>query len=118
MLEDDTSEEKAVYILLIVRKNQDQLWLARNVYFDRYTLDISRQKTFDPVGRIVSETKYSNWMNYDGHSFPSLIDIRRPQDNYEVQLNVTTLRINSADVTPEKFVLAQPPGSELQELKK
>jgi len=118
LLEDDTNEEKAVYILLIVRKNQDQIWLARNVYFDRYTLDISRQKTFDRVGRILSEIKYSNWMNYDGHSFASFIDIRRPEDNYEVQLSVSSLRINSADVTPEKFVLAQPPGSELQQLKK
>jgi len=117
LLEDDTSDDKAVYILLIIRKNQDQYWLARNVYFDRYTLEITRQKTFDPLGNIVSETKYSNWMDYDGHHFPSFIDIRRPGDNYEVQLNVTTLRINAPDVTPEKFVLTQPPGSELQQLK-
>lgn len=117
LVEDDTSDDKAVYILLIVRKNQDQYWLARNVYFDRYTLDINRQKTFDPLGNIVSETRYSSWMDYDGHAFPSFIDIRRPADNYEVQLNVTTLRINSPDVTPEKFLLTQPPGSELQQLK-
>jgi len=117
LLEDDTGDDKAVYILLIVRKNQDQLWLARNIYFDRYTLEIARQKTFDAAGNIVSETRYSNWTNYDGHSFPSLIDIRRPADNYEVQLNVSTLRINAADVTPEKFVLTQPSGSELQQLK-
>jgi hypothetical protein len=117
LLEDDTSEDKAVYILLIVRKNQDQLWLARNIYFDRYTLDISRQKTFDAAGHILSETRYSDWMNYDGHAFPSFIDIRRPEDNYEVQLNVSTLRINAADVTAEKFVLTQPPGSDLQQLK-
>lgn len=117
MLEDDTGEDKAVYILLIVRKDNDRLWLARNIYFDRYTLEITRQKTFDPSGRILSETRYSNWTNYDGHAFPSLIDIRRPLDNYEVQLSVTSLRINAADVTEEKFILAQPPGSELQKLK-
>jgi hypothetical protein len=116
-VEDDTSEEKAVYILFIVRKEGDQLVLARGVYFDRYTLDIARQKTFDSTGRIISETRYSNWTNYDGHSFPAFIDIRRPQDNYEVQLNVSSLRLNAAEVTADKFVLAQPAGTELQRLK-
>jgi hypothetical protein len=117
LMEDDTGDDKAVYILLIVRKNQDQLWLARNVYFDRYTLEIARQKTFDPAGNLVSETRYSSWTNYDGHSFPSFIDIRRLRDNYEVQLSLTTIRINAPEVTADKFVLTQPPGSELQQLK-
>jgi len=117
LLEDDTSEEKAVYILLILRKDHDQLSLARNVYFDRYTLDIARQKTFDSAGNIVSETRYAAWTNYDGISFPTNILIRRPKDNYEVQLSVTSLRFNTADVTEEKFNLTQPPGTELQQLK-
>jgi hypothetical protein len=117
LLEDDTSDSKAVYILLIVRRNQDQLWLARNIYFDRYTLAITRQKTFDPSGSIVSETTYSDWKSYGGASFPSEIDIRRPQENYEVQLSVVNLSVNAADVTPEKFVLNQPADAELKQLK-
>lgn len=117
LLEDDTGESKAVYILLIVRRNQDQLWIARNVYFDRYTLGIIRQKTFDPAGSIVSETTYSDWKSESGASFPSEIDIRRPQDNYEVQLSVLNIRVNAADVTPEKFVLSQPADAELKQLK-
>jgi hypothetical protein len=117
LLEDDTSESKAVYILLIVRRDQDQLWLARNVYFDRYTLDIVRQKTFDPSGSIVSETNYSDWKNFGGASFPSELDIRRPKENYEVQLSVVNMSANAADVTPEKFVLNQPADAELKQLK-
>lgn len=117
LLEDDTSESKAVYILLIVRRNQDQLWLARNVYFDGYSLAIVRQKTFDPSGSIVSETTYSDWKSYGGASFPSEIDIRRPQENYEVQLSVVNLSVNAADVTPEKFILNQPADAELKQLK-
>lgn len=117
LLEDDTGESKAVYILLIVRRNQDLMWLARNVYFDRYTLAIIRQKTFDPSGSIVSETTYADWKSYGDVSFPSAINIRRPQDNYEVQLSVLSMRVNAADITPEKFVLNQPPGTELKQLK-
>ena len=89
----------------------------RNIYFDRYTLQIIRQKTFDPSGRIASETQYSNWKGYGHTSFASDIDIKRPQENYEVQLNVISMKMNPPNVTPDRFVLDQPPGTELQEVR-
>lgn len=117
VLEDDTSETKAVYILMMLRKDQDQLRLVRNVYFDRYTLQINQQKTFDSNGNIVSDTKYGDWKFYNGKLFASDIDIQRPQDGYEVELKLLDMKVNSGSVTPEKFVLEQPPGSQLKELK-
>jgi len=117
LLEDDTNESKAVYILLIVRPDRDQYRLVRNVYFDRYTLQILRQKTFEPDGRITSETRYSNWKGYDRVSFPSDIDLKRPQENYEVQFHVISMKLNPSDVTPGKFLLEQPPGTQLQQLR-
>lgn len=118
LLEEDTNEREAVYILLIIRRGTDEPWLVRTLHFDRRNLEIVRQKTFDSAGSVLSDTKYSSWKDYAGFSFPSEIDIKRPQDHYEVVLNVLSLKINSADVTPEKFVLNQPPGTELQELSK
>ncbi len=115
-VEDDTNETKAVYILMMIRHNGDQYYPARNVYFDRYTLQISRQKTFDSDGNILSETRYSGWAQHNGISFPSTIDIQRPKDGYEVVLNVTDIKINAGDITPAKFVLNQPPGSQLKVL--
>jgi hypothetical protein len=117
LLENDTDQSNPAYILLIVRREQDQFTLSRNIYFDRYTLQITRQKTFDASGSVVSDTKYSNWKPYNGISFPSEIDIQRPQDNYEVELSLSSLDVNSAQVTSEKFVLNQPPGTELDQLK-
>ncbi len=114
LLEDDTNETKAVYILMIVKKEGDQLVLERNVYFNRYTLQISRQKTLDRVGNIRSDTKYAAWKTYNGISFPSSIDIQRPQDGYEVVLTVEDMKINSGDVTAEKLVLKQPPGAQIK----
>jgi hypothetical protein len=115
VLENDT--ERALYLLLIIRKEQDQLVLTRDIYFDRYTLQITRQKTFDASGGIVSDTRYSDWKSYNDASFPSEIDIRRLKDNYEVQLSLSSMKINTPEVTAEKFVLEQPPGTQLQELK-
>jgi hypothetical protein len=115
VLENDT--DHAEYILLIIRRNGDQFALARNVYFDRYTLQITRQKRFDPLGDITSDTRYADWMNYGITSFPSHIDILRPKENYEVELSTVSLKINAPEVTAEKFVLEQPPDTQLQELK-
>ncbi len=117
IFEDDTSEDKAVYILMILQKEQDQLRLLRNVYFDRYTLQIARQKTFDRSGYIISDTRYGDWKPYSGILFPSDIDIQRPQDGYEVELKVLDMKVNSGDLTAAKFILNQPPGSQLKELK-
>jgi hypothetical protein len=116
LLENDTNDLKAVYILLMIRRDNDQFRLVRNIYFDRYTLDITRQKTFDLSGNSTSETTYSGWKRYGQASFPTNIDIKRPQENFEVQLSVTSMAMNSPNVTPEKFVLDQPTGTQLQQL--
>ena len=114
-LESDT--ELALYILLIIRQDAEQVLLARSISFDRHTLQIVRQKAFDPAGNVVSDTRYSGWKIYGGVPFPSEIDIQRPRDNYEVQLSLVTIRLNTPDVTPEKFTLAQPPNAQLDVLK-
>jgi outer membrane lipoprotein-sorting protein len=117
LLEDDTNETKAVYILMMVQRSGDDLKPVRNIYFDRYTLDIARQKTFDPDGYITSDTSYLNWKEYGGKKFPALIDIQRPKDGYEVILTVMDLKLNTPDVTAEKFVLNPPPGAQVRTLK-
>lgn len=116
LLENDTNETEAVYILMILRGDLDQLQLLRNIYFDRYTLQIVRQKTFDGSGGILSDTRYSAWKTYSGIPFPSEINILRPQDNYEVALTIGSMKINSNDVTPDKFILNQPSGTQLRRL--
>lgn len=115
VLENDT--ERAVYIVLIIHRDPEQFVLARDIYFDGQSLQLTRQKTFDVSGTLISDTKYSAWQNYSGVSFPSEIDIQRPKDNYEVQLSVVSMKVNTADVTAEKFLLKQPPDTQLQRLR-
>ena len=117
ILEDDTDPTKSVYIVLIARREGDQVVLLRNVYFDRHTLQIDRQKTFDPAGETLSETKYSGWKDYRGIPFASSIDIQRPQDGYEVTLNVQNVTFNSPGLTAARFILDQPAGADVQQFK-
>ena len=77
-LEDDTDPTRAVYQILILRQQDGQLRLVRTVSFNRYTLEIIRQRTFDASGAILSDTQYSDWKPYGGISYPSSITIRRP----------------------------------------
>jgi hypothetical protein len=118
LLEEDTTDRESVYILLVVRQDAKDPCLVRTIHFDRQNLNIIRQKTYDMSGNVLSDTRYADWKPYDGIPFPAAIDIKRPQDHYELTLDVVSLRENPPDVTPEKFILNQPPGTELQQLPK
>ena len=117
VLEEDTDETRANYILLMLKRDGGELRLERTVYFDRYSLQITRQITFDAKGNIKGDTRYSHWQTYGGVLFPSMIDMQRPIDGYELVLTVTDLKINTPEVTAEKFVLAQPPNAKVRVLK-
>ena len=116
LLEESVKEGKPVYALLIARANGNRYRLVRSVYFDAYTLDIVGQRTFDSSGRIVGDATYSNWKDYGRTLFPSNINIKGPQDTYEVGLAVISLKVNPSDLTAQKFALEQPAGSELQKV--
>ena len=64
----------------------------------------------------MSDATYSDWHDYDGVPFPTAIDIKRPQDRYEVRLDVRTMKMNATDVTPEKFKLDPPEGAHVEQL--
>ena len=116
ILEDASDETMSVYKLIFVERDGDDLRLVRSIYFDRYSLDISRQRTFDNAGHVASETKYSGWATHESARFPTLIDMARPQDGYELQLTVTDFKLNPPDITDEKFVLNPPPNAQVRML--
>jgi outer membrane lipoprotein-sorting protein len=114
VLEDATDEDSALYILHFIRKRADgQIFMGRNVWFDRLDLSIVRQKVFDDTGATVSDTRYSKWMPYNGVMFPAHIDINRPVDGYGVVMDVLEMKMN-LPMTDDKFVLNQPEGTKLQ----
>jgi hypothetical protein len=117
ILADDTDETKSVYILYLIHQDRAKYKLVRSLYFDRHTLTIIRQKTFDSEGYITSQTRYADWKTFSGVLFPTDIDIQRPQDGYELNLKLTYLKMNGPEAGPEKFVLPQPPNAQLKVLK-
>jgi len=117
MLKDDTDEDNALYRLEFNRKASDGTPIpGREIWFDREDLSIVRQKIYDHNGNIVSDTSYSEWRVFNGVSFPAHIDLNRPIDGYGVAIEILKMDMNK-EITNTQFVLTQPEGSRLQEIK-
>jgi outer membrane lipoprotein-sorting protein len=105
------------YELVVIRKS-DQGWkLTRKIVFSRTDLQPHRQYIYDDKGNLATDARYANYKDYDGVSFPSRLEIFRPQEEYDITLNMLKLEINKA-LRDDQFALEQPPGAEVVDLNK
>jgi outer membrane lipoprotein-sorting protein len=80
--------------------------------FNRYDLHPDRELIYDQQGSLVTDTHYSDFRDYAGVQFPSVIRIWRPQEEYSILLKMVKLQLNQP-LTDEKFALQPPPGAQL-----
>lgn len=105
------------YRIVVIRRDAENSWrLHRNIYFSRANLLPYRQTIFDDKGAIASDVTYSGLQNYNGVQYPSLIEIERPQEEYNIALKVIKLTLNEP-LNAEQFQLEVPPGAIITELK-
>jgi len=107
----DTGDSR-YYILTALTGEGSDLRIARRIWFDRGDLSFARMEIFGPGGRLDSDVQYSDWQPADEISYPREIKIARPHDDYRLDIHVTKLRLNET-LGPERFQLAQPPGTRL-----
>lgn len=105
------------YELVVIRKRENGWGLARKIVFSRTDLQPHRQYIYDDAGKLATDAKYADYKDYDGMTFASRIEIYRPQEEYDITLNMLKLEINKA-LTDEQFALQQPPGAEVVHLDK
>jgi outer membrane lipoprotein-sorting protein len=103
------------YVLDVIQKTDHGWTLIRKVVFDRTNLRPHRQVMFDERGNPVTDASYQAYKLYDGVEFPGYIDIKRPQEEYDIRLFIVKLAINQT-ITEDQFALQQPPGSVLVNL--
>ena len=104
------------HILVIRRDGQDSWYLNRKIYFSRADLQIYRQTVYDKSGAAATDVVYSASQDYNGVSYPSLIEIERPQEEYRIAIKMVKLTLNT-ELKPEQFQLEPPPGVKVTELK-
>ena len=115
VLENQTDEAGAFYIVHVVHEDNGALRLDRTIWFSRVNLEIARQMIFDAAGNILTDARYSEWKTYDKVAFPKHVEINRPQDEYGVVIDIVKMEINKG-VTDDKFILERPPGTTLRVL--
>lgn len=103
------------YVLDVVRRTGKGWTLARKVVFDRTHLRAHRQIMFDDRGNPVTDAGYQVYKDFDGIQFPTYIDVKRPQEEYDIRLFIVKMAVNQP-VDEDQFALQQPPGSLLVNL--
>lgn len=104
--------EQPDYIIDVIRGHGDNSWLSRKIVFSRVDLLPDRQLIYDQNGTLVTDVQYSNYKDYNEVLFPSRIEIKRPEEEYDITLGIVKLDMNQP-LTNDKFVLEQPPGAQV-----
>jgi len=108
---------RADYVVDVIHKEEHGWVLSRKIIFSRIDLLPHRQLMYDAVGNVSTNALYGNYKEENGIAFPWQIEIARPQEEYDITLNIVKLELNQS-LPDDKFVLEQPPGAEVVHLDK
>ncbi len=109
--------QRADYILDVIRKGSHGWVLSRKIVFSRTDLLPHRQLLYDEEGNVATNAIYEDYRENNGVNFPWQIEIRRPQEEYDITLTCVKLELNQP-LADDKFALDQPPGVEVVHLDK
>ena len=107
------------YLLTVLRRGESEgnFIVESAIRFDRSDLNVAEIENFTGDGILTSVSRYSDWQPAGSAQFPHSITVARPRDDYKLAIQVKKLALNET-IAPERFQLAQPPGSELVEVGK
>ncbi len=108
--------EGATYVVDVIRKDTDgKYYLQRKVIFDRVDLIPDHQVFYDKKGTVITQAEYQAFKYFGDVRFPTIILIKRPQEEYDITLAITKATLNEP-LKDDQFALEQPPGSQLVNL--
>src|SRR6202453_1771099 len=107
--------EQPDYELAVIRKGGEGWYLARRIEFSRIDLLPHRQRIYDQQGNVDTDVRYQDYKDYACTTYPSLIQIERPKESYDITLSMVKLEINKP-LTDDQFALEQPSGADVVNL--
>ncbi len=107
--------EQPDYVIDLIRREGNDWYISRKIIFERVHLEPHRQIIFDTKGDVATQATYQVYQEYNGVSFPNVIEIDRPQEEYSIRLTVQKITVNEP-LRDDQFALQQPPGSQLVNL--
>lgn len=105
------------YELTVIHKYDSGWRISRKIIFGRTDLKPHQQYIYDEDVNVATDARYAEYKDFDGVSFPSRIEIYRPQEEYDITLNMLKVDMNKP-LTDEQFVLEQPAGAQVVHLER
>jgi hypothetical protein len=118
LVENAVDDGRQYYVLTVVRDAGGTTgdWeIAEKIWFDRSDLNVVRLETYEAGGKIGSDVRFSAWTDFSGVEYPREISLSRPANDYNLRIEVTKAAFNAA-IPADRFVLQQPPGTDLVNL--
>ena len=104
------------YELTVIRqRGPNDYVLSRKIIFGRTDLKPHRQFIYSEDGKVATDARYAQYKDYEGFNFPSRIEIYRPEEEYDITLNILKLDLN-VPLRDDQFVLEQPAGAQVVHL--
>jgi outer membrane lipoprotein-sorting protein len=107
LMETEQEGRRSYYVIYIIRHQSDEASFSRKIWFDRYDLNLVRQKIYGEGIQLESDINYSNFQLLKGRPFPHDIAIKRPTDNFSLLIHVQDIKAN-IPLTDEQFKLTLP----------
>ena len=104
--------EQPDYVVDVIRRKGNDSWLSRKIVFSRLDLLPNRQLIYDESGTLVTDARYTQYKDYNAVLFPARIEIRRPEEEYDITLTMVKLELNQP-LSADKFSLEQPAGAQV-----
>jgi hypothetical protein len=104
--------EQPIYVIDVIAQHDNQRWLSREITFSRINLLPERQLIYDETGTVVTDVHYREYKDYNAVLFPSIIQIYRPEEEYDITLHMVKLEMN-LPLAADKFLLEKPPGAQV-----
>ncbi len=102
--------EEPDYDITILRTTTDHIQeTVRVIHFGRITLQPYKQDIYDHDGRIVTSVQYDKYQKFGDVTYPTIITITRPVDEFKLRIDITKLLVNPK-LDDEAFVLNFPEG--------
>jgi hypothetical protein len=104
------------YELTVIKQHGENNYiLSRKIIIGRVDLKPHRQFIYSDDGKVATDARYADYKDFSGSSFPSRIEIYRPQEEYDITLNILKLDLNTP-LRDDQFVLEQPAGAQVVHL--
>lgn len=108
LLDVETYGSAGYQVLLQIERSEDgEPLIRRKFWFNRSDLQLARLMILDDRTEVVTDAWYREWQEDNGLPFPRFIRIERPQDGYELEIEILRPGVN-AEIPDESFELALP----------